>query len=344
MPMTKLQIAVATSVGVICDSDKSVLEYWKTDLSKAGQVDEQIRDFLNALQGGKSYAHNTMEAYRNDLTQFLNFALNERPNLNNWGRVDKPLLLAFVMHLKEREYTPSSVARKIAVLKSFYHYLVERRIVGDDPTATLGSPKVEKRLPQVLSPDEIERLLAATARHSTPKSFRDRAMLELLFATGMRVTELTSLDVGDVNLEAKTAHCAGRGNKRRVIPFQERTAEALENYLRRGRPALTKDSQRALFVNPHGERLTRQGVWLVIKEYVKEAGITTPVTPQTLRHSFAVNLLNEGVALANVQRLLGHANIATTQMYTRLADTAPSDPAEESFAEVTRNDTERGEE
>ncbi len=293
-------------------------------------MEEQIHEFLSAMQGGKGYARNTIEAYRNDLTQFLNFALNERPNLSNWGRVDKPLLLVFVQSLKERAYTPSSVSRKIAVLKSFYHFLVARKLVDVDPTATLGSPKVEKRLPQVLPADEIERLLAAPTKFSTPKGFRDRAMLALLSASGMRVSELTSLDVDDVNLEGKTIHCAGRGAKRRVIPIQGSAVDALAHYLQRGRPALVHDDERALFVNPHGERLTRQGLWLIIKEYVKEAGITTPVTPHTLRHSFAVHSLNQGADLASVQRLLGHANIATTQqMYLRLAHAASAEAAEE---------------
>jgi integrase/recombinase XerD len=288
-------------------------------------VEEQIQEFLRVMQINKGYARNTIEAYRNDLTQFLNFALNERPMLNHWGRVDKPLLLAFVIHLKERGYTPSSVARKVAVLKSFYHYLVEARLVDADPTATLGSPKVEKRLPEVLSSEEIGRLLAAPAAHSTPKGFRDRAILELLFATGMRVTELVSLDVHDVNLQNKTVHCGGQGSKRRVIPIHNQAVAVLEQYLLRGRPALANENERALFVNPHGERLTRQGLWLIIKEYVREANITTPVTPHTLRHSFAVHLLNRGEDMASVQRLLGHASIATTQMYARLIEATPPD-------------------
>lgn len=320
----------------ICYSTQSVLEYPLKDSTEAGFLEEQIRDFLDALKSGKSYAHNTIEAYRNDLTQFLNFALNERPNLNHWGRVDKPMLLAFVMHLKERGYTPSSVARKIAVLKSFYHFLVEQKLVEVDPTATLGSPKVVKRLPQVLSLDEIERLAAAPAQHSTPKGFRDRAMLELLFASGMRVTELTSLNVADVNLQTQLVQCAGRGAQRRVIPIQDRTVAALEHYLQRGRPALTDEAERALFVNPHGQRLTRQGLWLIIKEYVAEAGIATRVTPHTLRHSFAVHLLNQGSDLQSVQRLLGHANIATTQVYARLADAQPAQAAEDMIDRRTR--------
>ncbi|MBI5029326.1 MAG: tyrosine recombinase [Chloroflexi bacterium] len=298
-------------------------------------MEKQIWEFLDELQKSKGYSRNTIEAYRNDLNQFMNFAVNERPNLNNWTRVDKPLVLAFIIHLKERGYTPSSVARKVAVLKSFYHSLVERRLADTDPTATVGSPKVEKRLPQVLSSNEIERLLAAPLNHSTPKGFRDRAILELLFASGMRVSELTSLNSDDINLHDKTIHCTGRGDKRRIIPIGDSAVEALANYVERGRPAMVATDQVALFVNPHGERLTRQGLWLVIKEYVKEAEITSPVTPHTLRHSFAVHQLNHGADLANVQRLLGHASIATTQMYTRMMDT----PAEVESNHPNNNDT-----
>ncbi len=282
-------------------------------------MEEQIQQFLDALKNTKGYARNTIEAYRNDLTQFLNFALNERPTLNSWGRVDKPLLLTFIIHLTEREYTPSSVARKVAVIKSFYHFLVEQKMVDEDPTATLGSPKVEKHLPQVLSLEEIEHLMAAPTKNSTPKGFRDCAILELLYASGLRVTELTSLNVADINLESNTIHCTGRGGKRRVIPIEVRAMNALNQYLERGRPVfIVNENQAALFVNPHGERLTRQGLWLIIKEYVKEANIATPVTPHTLRHSFAVHLLNDGANIQDVQHLLGHASKATTQMYTRL--------------------------
>lgn len=286
-------------------------------------MEEQIREFLSHLQQSKGYSRNTIEAYRNDLNQFLNFAVNERPNLNAWTRVDKPLVLSFILHLKERGYTPSSVARKVAVLKSFYHFLTERHLVDADPTLTVGSPKVEKRLPQILSSDEIERLMAAPLDVTTPKGYRDAAILELLSASGMRVSEVTSLNVADLNLQNRIVHCAGRGNKRRVIPIQESAVTVLERYLSHGRSAMANENELALFVNPHGERLTRQGMWLIIKEYVQKTGITTPVTPHTLRHSFAVHMLNRGADLANVQRLLGHANISTTQMYTQLVEPAP---------------------
>ncbi|HEX7587358.1 MAG TPA: tyrosine recombinase [Anaerolineae bacterium] len=292
-------------------------------------MEEQITGFLAFLQEGKRYAQNTVEAYRNDLNQFLNFATSERPHLSTWGRVDKPLLLDFVTHLKERGYTASSVARKIAVLKTFYHFLTEQNLVPEDPTATLGSPKVQKKLPQILTQTEIDRLLAAPRNHVTPKGLRDRAILELLYAAGVRVTELVSLDVDSVNLNALTIDCVGSGAKVRVIPITDRAGAALSYYLQRGRPVLVSATANALFVNPHGERLTRQGLWLILKEYVVEAQIKTPVTPHTLRHSFAVHQLNHGADLQNVQKLLGHANITTTQMYTRLITPAPDGEPQE---------------
>jgi integrase/recombinase XerD len=302
----------------------SLVTVWGLCYNIDTAMETQINQFLSCLQDDKGYAHNTVEAYRNDLHQFLNFAATERPHLTHWGRVDKPLLLEFITHLKERGYTASSVARKIAVLKTFYHFLTERNIITEDPTATLGSPKVQKRVPQILAPDEVDRLLAAPANHGTPKGLRDRAILELLYASGVRVTELVSLDIDAVDLDARTVQCKGKGAKLRVIPITERAADALSDYLRRGRSVLTTDEESALFVNPHGERLTRQGLWLIIKEYVKEADIKNPVTPHTLRHSFAVRQLNDGSDLHDVQRLLGHANITTTQMYARLAN-APAD-------------------
>jgi integrase/recombinase XerD len=293
-------------------------------------MEEQIHEFLEHIRNSKGYAHNTVEAYRNDLTQFLNFAQNERPHLSNWARVDKPLLEVYLVHLKERDYTAASVARKVAVIKTFFHYLMERHLITEDPTFTLSSPKVEKRLPKVLTPEEVERLLAAPARHGTPKGLRDCAILELLYASGLRVSELVALEADDVDTQEGVVRCVGRGDRRRVVPISERAAAALATYLQRGRPVMSSQSdERALFVNPRGVRLTRQGLWLIIKEYVKEAEIATPVTPHTLRHSFAVHMLDRGADLQNVQRLLGHSNITTTQVYSRLADTDRNDRSEE---------------
>jgi integrase/recombinase XerD len=291
-------------------------------------VEDHIREFLQALEHDKGYAHNTVEAYRNDLNQFLNFSKSERSATAEWSRVDKPLLLAFVIHLKERGYTPSSVARKIAVLKTFFHFLCDQKLIESDPTTNLGSPKVDKRTPQILSAPEIERLMQAPTKNNTAKGARDHTMLELLYASGLRVTELTSLDVEDVNLQSQSMQ-VGKGAKRRIVPIQDRAISVLTDYLKRVRPELSlRVNVRALFVNPHGERLTRQGLWLIIKGYVRDAGIASPVTPQTLRHSFAVHLLSNGADVQAVQRLLGHANLSTTQMYSRLVGTAIAEDAD----------------
>ncbi len=301
-------------------------------------MEEQIREFLEHLQSSKGYAHNTIEAYRNDLTQFLNFAQNERPQLTSWARVDRPLLLTFLLHLKEREYTAASIARKVAVIKTFYHYLMEHHMVSEDPTFKLDSPKVEKRLPQILTLEQVERLLAAPVKHGTPKGLRDRAILELLYASGLRVSELVSLDADHLDLDGKTVSCKGRGDKQRMIPVSDRAAEALAEYVRRGRPVLANRAEEtALFVNPRGERLTRQGLWLIIKEYVKEAEIPVQVTPHTLRHSFAVHLLTGGADLQNVQHLLGHSNITTTQVYSRLAEHDHSKEAVDPFSLTSKS-------
>lgn len=281
-------------------------------------MEEQIRDYLRFLQTHQDYAPNTIQAYRSDLTQLLNFAVNEQPYLTRWGRVDKPLLLLFLAHLKQREYTAASIARKIAVIKTFYQFLARRNLIPSNPAPTLAAPRVEKQVPHVLKPEEIERLLTLPAGYSTPKAFRDRAILELLYTSGMRVSELVVLDAGDVDLQSRTIQCARRAATSRVVRIDPRAADALANYLRNGRPTLAAANEPALFVNPQGERLTRQGLRRVVREYVKGAGITATVTPNTLRHSFAVHQLSRGEELSTVQRRLGHADKASTQVYLRL--------------------------
>jgi integrase/recombinase XerD len=280
-------------------------------------VESHIHEFLQDLRNEKGYASNTIEAYRNDLMQLMHFAQRERPTLSDWRRVDKPLLLMFILHLKERGYTPATIARKIAVLKTFFHFLTERQYVDHDPTETLGSPKIVKQPPRVLSTEDIERLVAAPTTNNTPKGWRDVAILEVLRATGARVSELVALNVDDVDLAMQTIR-VGQAGKQRVIPLPQRAVEALTRYLERGRPELAASTDaRALFINPRGKRLTRQGLWLILKEYVQQVGITMPVSPHALRHAFAVRLLNEGKDLANVQRMLGHVHLTTTQAYAR---------------------------
>jgi integrase/recombinase XerD len=276
----------------------------------------RIDDFLHYLETEKQCSDNTISAYRNDLTQFVDFASDK---VSSWDDIGKSNLVSYVQVLKERNYASSTVARKVAAVKSFFHFMLDQDILDDDPTATLDSPKVKKRLPKILSPQEIETLLGQPEGGSDPKTLRDKAFLELLYATGMRVSELVSLNVQDLGLEEQTVHCDSGTNKERTLPIWDRAIPHLRTYVEHGRLVLLKDPyEDALFLNHRGQRLTRQGLWLIIKGYVESAGLDVDVTPHTLRHSFATHLIDRGAELRDVQKLLGHANISTTQIYTEM--------------------------
>lgn len=279
----------------------------------------RIEEFLNHIQVELGYSANTLTAYRNDLNQFADY-LEEHESVEHWAQVDKDVVVRFVLHLKEREYSPATVARKVAAVKSFFHFLVAEGVVTDDPTATLDAPRVKKRLPKTLSREDVDLLLATPLEAEGPKALRDAALLEMLYATGMRVSELVALNVDDVNLASATARCFGKGAKERIIPMHLRAVESLRRYLDESRVAYLKDpTEKALFLNPRGRRLTRQGLWLIIKDYVEKSGIESAVTPHTLRHSFATHLLDGGAGLREVQKLLGHSNVSTTQIYTHVS-------------------------
>jgi len=280
----------------------------------------KIDDFLTFLTVEKGYSKNTIEAYKNDLSQFAQYL--QEQGIDDWRKVRKESLTDFILDMKEeREYSSSTVARKVAAVRAFLHFLVSENFLPEDPSENLISPSVTKRLPRPISPEDIEALLAAPAAEKGARGIRDKALLELLYATGMRVTEVVSLEVDDVNLASSTVRCIGKGAKERIIPLYSKAVRALEEYLEKGRLSLIKDSEeKALFVNHRGERLTRQGLWLIIKRYVKQVGISDLVTPHTLRHSFATHMLNGGADLRNVQKLLGHANISTTQVYTQVSN------------------------
>jgi integrase/recombinase XerD len=286
---------------------------------------EHVATFIDHLRAEKGFSINTISAYQNDLTQLSQFVEGLNGDLPPLDEADPrpPLsrdqVLRFVLHLREREYAPTTVARKIAAVKSFCHFLEQEGVIREDPTLHIDSPRVTKYLPRAATVSEIERLLAQLEGEG-PASLRDRAMLELLYATGMRVTELTSLNRQDVNLQDDVVQCRGKGDKQRQIPFGGKAREALDRYLADGRMQLLgKREHEALFLNHHGERLTRQGFWLIIKSYARQAGIEK-ITPHTLRHSFATHLLSNGADLRSVQELLGHSSIATTQVYTHVAD------------------------
>jgi len=283
--------------------------------------ENRVQQFLDFLLVEKGYSNNTIVAYRNDLAQLVAFLATDKQMEKplDWKKVNRDTIIDYILHLREREYASSTVARKSAAVKSFFHFLFQTGVLSDDPTATLESPRVKKRLPRSASPEDIEELLTAP-RGDGPKALRDRALLELLYATGMRVTELISLDLEGVDLDTGTVRCYGKGAKERLVPIHSRAVEALRRYLDKGRSQfLRDDGEKALFLNPRGQRLTRQGLWLIVKQYVEQAGLGSVITPHTLRHSFATHMLNRGANLRNVQHLLGHASLATTQVYTRVS-------------------------
>ena len=286
---------------------------------------DQIERFLKYITVEKKYSDNTLIAYGNDLSQFLAFL---QGRVAGWNAVDRDLILGYIMSMKSKqEYASATVARKVAAIKSFFHWMVEGKQLEDDPTATLDSPKVRKRPPRAISPKDIEQLLSEPAREESTKALRDRALLELLYATGLRVTELVSLNVDDINLASATVRVTRpRDQRERIIPIHERALDPVQEYLEQGRIKLLHDAgEPALFLNHRGERLTRQGLWLIVKHYVREVGILPNVTPHTLRHTFAAHLLDNKAGLEYVQQILGHTNISTTQVYTQVSTSGTTD-------------------
>ncbi len=278
-------------------------------------MERAIQDYVHALASQKKSSENTLGAYRSDLKQLASFA--QEHGAHAWDEVTPELIAGFIEELNRRQYATTSVARKIAAVKSFFHYLLAAGVVTSEPTHALGSPRVEKYTPSALAHDEVERLLASVIT-DTPAGQRDYAMLQCLYATGMRVTELVTTDVADLDLARGHITCRGRNGRERLLPLRPVAQRALAMYLNDGRRALVHNADEpSLFLNHHGQRLTRQGFWLIMKGYARMAGISR-ITPHTLRHSFALEMLGRGAELRTVQELLGHANISTTQIYSHL--------------------------
>ncbi len=287
-------------------------------------MDTRISQFLNFLAVEKNASANTIAAYKNDLTQFLNHV--NLPTNNSeyaWEAVTGTTIVDYVTNLRDRSYKDATVARKVAAVKSFFGFLLAEKLITVDPTENLKSPQVGKTLPRALSAAEVDELLEQPARRNTVEARRDKAMLELLYATGLRVTELVSLDINDVALESDpvTVRCMGKGDRERILPLHQRPTDELRQYIFHVRPRLVRNRREpALFVNRRGERLTRQGFWLILKTYARDANLEAGITPHTLRHTFATHMLSGGMPLRNVQDALGHASISTTQIYTHLTD------------------------
>jgi integrase/recombinase XerD len=282
-------------------------------------MQEHLETFFDYLAVDRGLSSHTTAAYRTDLEQLKEF-LGER-GLAEWRAVTRDDLLAFILFLKEKRYATSTVARRTAALKSFFSFLAEEGTMPDDPTEHLDSPKVARYLPKAISVNQVDELLELPLSDRGPESLRDKAMLELLYATGMRVSEMVALNVEDLDLESGRVCCIGKGNKERHLPVGGTATTALEEYLDIGRPQLSRNGsrgERALFLNHRGRRLTRQGFWLILKGYAEQIGLND-LTPHTLRHSFATHMLNNGADLRSVQELLGHASISTTQIYTQVS-------------------------
>lgn len=283
---------------------------------------EQIESFLHYLAVEKGYSEHTISAYRNDLTGLADFAQKEaslqRPA--SWATFNRQNMLSYMLNLKERGYVATTIARKVAASRSFFGFMVSEGLIKTDPTENMSSPSVGKALPKPIPINQVRLLLEQPAKLSTAEAKRDRAMLELLYASGMRISELVALNMGDVNFEGDYfVRCLGKGRKERIIPLYQQIAVLVKKYVDEDRPKLAHGKKEvALFLNARGDRLTRQGFWQKLKEYVKSAGLNSKISPHTLRHSFATHMLSGGADLRSVQELLGHANISTTQVYTHL--------------------------
>ena len=272
-----------------------------------------IETFLEYLAREKGCSQNTLAAYRNDLNQLM--AYLEVEEEKGMLKSKRGLLKGYLLNLREKRYSLATVARKIASAKSFFEFMVNSGKLKENPTQNLVPPQVKKHPPKLLSPSEYQRLLAEPAKLPTPEAKRDVVMLELLYATGLRVSELVSLDVKDIDLEKYHVYCS-LSSLRKQVPFDHRIGRLLRNFIENDRLDLLYDErEKALFLNRRGKRLTRQGFWQIVKTYASKAGLSTKITPHTLRHSFAAQKLQTGADLRSVQRLLGHAYISSTRVY-----------------------------
>ena len=288
-------------------------------------MDEYIQNFLIYITAIKGYSRNTVESYRSDLEQLLSQISEESQKPYNpdeffWSRVDRESINEYMASLKAREYSSATISRKIASLRSFFGFLIDEKFIDKDPTDGIHSPKRRRILPKTLSIEDVQELLDKSQEQDTPDSLRNAAMLELMYATGMRVSELVGLNVHDINFEDSYILCVGKGSKERIVPVYPRALRIVLDYLTLARPKFAVNREKnAMFLNTRGSRLTRQGFWLILKKVALDAGIAQTLTPHSLRHSFASHLINGGAALRYVQELLGHSSISTTQIYTHLA-------------------------
>ena len=279
-------------------------------------MEKQLNLFFGFLENEKKVSNNTLQSYKRDLKQFEKY-IDE--NAEDYSKITDEGIKEYISYMQEIGKKPSTISRGLASIRSFYQYETKNKTVEKDPTEGIQSPKIEKRVPSVLTSNEVA-LLLEQPKNVDLKGTRDKAMLEFAYATGMRVTEIISLNVEDVNLETGYVTCKNN-KKERTIPIGNMSLKALKEYIANARPTMIKDEdEKALFVNVNGQRLTRQGFWKIIKYYKEQAHIEKDITPHVLRHSFATHLLQNGADLKSIQTMLGHSDILSTQIYMQFQD------------------------
>ncbi len=281
-----------------------------------------VKEYTSFMTDIRHKSLNTVESYKRDVTQYISYL--DGTGVTDISSTTKTTVLSYLLYLQKEGRASSTVSRTLASLRSYYLFMMQNGVVKSNPTSNLEAPHVEKKIPKILSGEEVE-LLLEQPKNCDNKGIRDKAMLELLYATGIRVSELINLDVSDVNVPMSFVRCKG-GKKERIIPMGHQAKDALENYINNVRKYMVKDeNETALFVNCSGARLSRQGFWKLIKYYQHIADIETDITPHTLRHSFAAHLLENGADLHSIQEMMGHADISSTQVYSRMMNSKIKD-------------------
>ena len=281
-----------------------------------------VKEYTSFMTDIRHKSLNTVESYKRDVTQYISYL--DGTGVTDISSTTKTTVLSYLLYLQKEGRASSTVSRTLASLRSYYLFMMQNGVVKSNPTSNLEAPHVEKKIPKILSGEEVE-LLLEQPKNCDNKGIRDKAMLELLYATGIRVSELINLDVSDVNVPMSFVRCKG-GKKERIIPMGHQAKDALENYINNVRKYMVKDeNETAVFVNCSGARLSRQGFWKLIKYYQHIAGIETDITPHTLRHSFAAHLLENGADLHSIQEMMGHADISSTQVYSRMMNSKIKD-------------------
>ncbi|MBO0469289.1 site-specific tyrosine recombinase XerD [Enterococcus sp. DIV0242_7C1] len=293
-------------------------------------MEEQITDYLHYLQIERGLSLNTRKSYERDLHKYNAFLKEQQ--LDSWQSVDRYIIMEYLQSLSNDSNSSATIIRMISTLRGFHQFLRQERLTDHDPMQHIDSPKKAQKLPSTLSIEEVTALIE-TPDTTKPLGIRNRTILEVMYATGLRVSELVDLKIGDLHLSIGLLQTIGKGDKERIIPLGDYAIQWIEKYLEEARPMLTKKNpnETHLFVNHHGKPLSRQGVWKNLKQIVQEAGIDKNITPHTLRHSFATHLLENGADLRIVQELLGHADISTTQIYTHITKQRMADVYKQHF-------------